>query len=98
MGKLAVGAVIVNRVKSPLFPDTLQGVIYEPGAFTCVDDGQIELGADDESYRAALEALGGMDPTNGCLFYYNPKTATSRWMHRRPSEYTETIGNHVFMK
>ena len=98
MGKLAVGAVIVNRIKSPLFPNTLEGVIYQPRAFTCVDDGQINLEADEESYSAALDALMGIDPTNGCLFYYNPKTATSRWMHKRPSEYTETIGNHIFMK
>jgi N-acetylmuramoyl-L-alanine amidase len=98
MGKIAVGAVILNRIKSPLFPDNLQEVIYQPGAFTCVDDGQINLEADKESYKAALEVLEGVDPTNGCLFYYNPKTATSRWMHKRPSKYSETIGNHIFMK
>ena len=88
----------MNRIKSPLFPDTLEEVIYQPKAFTCLEDGQINLKPDKESYRAALEAIRGVDPTNGCLFYYNPKTATSRWMHNRPSEYRETIGNHVFMK
>ncbi|HZJ57565.1 MAG TPA: cell wall hydrolase [Clostridia bacterium] len=98
LGKLAVGAVVVNRLKSPLFPDTLAGVIYERRAFTCVDDGQIDLEADEESYRAAMDALNEIDPTNGCLFYYNPRTATSRWMYKRPTDYTETIGNHVFMK
>ena len=98
LGKLAVGAVVVNRVKSPLFPNTLKGVIYEGRAFTCVDDGQINLKADDDSYMAAVDALGGTDPTGGCLFYYNPKTATSRWMQRRHFDSTETIGNHVFLK
>jgi N-acetylmuramoyl-L-alanine amidase len=98
LGKLAVGAVVVNRLNSPLFPDTLYEVIYEPWAFTCVQDGQINLEPDEESYRAAMDALNGIDPTNGCLFYYNPKTATSRWMFKRPTDYTETIGNHVFMK
>ncbi|NLY60123.1 MAG: cell wall hydrolase [Clostridiales bacterium] len=88
----------MNRINSPLFPDTLEEVVYQPRAFTCVEDGQINLDPDQESYMAALDALRGIDPTNGCLFYYNPKTATSRWMHSRPSEYRETIGNHVFMK
>ena len=73
LGKLAVGAVVVNRLNSPLFPDTLYEVIYEPWAFTCVQDGQINLEPDEESYRAAMDALNGIDPTNGCLFYYNPK-------------------------
>ena len=64
--------VVVNRLNS-LFPDTLYEVIYEPWAFTCVQDGQINLEPDEESYRAAMDALNGIDPTNGCLFYYNPK-------------------------
>lgn len=98
LGKIAVGAVIVNRKESPLFPDNLKDVIYQPRAFTCVDDGQISLDADDESYYAALESYMGLDPTDGCIFYYNPDTATSRWMHKRPSEHVIKIGNHVFMK
>ncbi len=97
-GKLAVGAVVMNRVKSPLFPNTIKEVIYQPRAFTCVDDGQINLEPDEESYRAAFDALLGIDPTDGCLFYYNPKTATSRWMRQRRSIHVVSIGNHVFMK
>ena len=90
--------MVINRIESPLFPDSLEEVVYQPRAFTCIDDGQIYLEADEESYRAALDAIMGVDPTNGCLFYFNPRTATSRWMHKRPSEFRETIGNHVFMK
>ena len=93
-GKLAVGAVVMNRVKSPLFPNTIKEVIYQPRAFTCVDDGQINLEPDEESYRAAFDALLGIDPTDGCLSYYNPKTATSRWMRQRRSIHVVSIGNH----
>ena len=85
-----------KQAEFPLFPDTLYEVIYEPWHLP-VQDGQIPE-PDEESYRAAMDALNGIDPTNGCLFYYNPKTATSRWMFKRPTDYTETIGNHVFMK
>jgi len=97
-GKLAVAAVVMNRVKSPLFPNTIKEVIYQPGAFTCVQDGQINLEPDEESYRAAFDAILGKDPTGGCLFYYNPETATSRWMKHRRSIHVVVIGNHVFMK
>ncbi|HHU77887.1 MAG: cell wall hydrolase [Caldicoprobacterales bacterium] len=98
IGKVAVAAVILNRVKSPLFPNTIKEVIYQPGAFTCVEDGQINLKPSPDAYRAVSDAILGNDPTNGCLFYMNPVTATSRWMRKRISaENTRTIGNHVFV-
>lgn len=93
-GKVAVAAVILNRVKSSSFPNTVSGVIYQSGAFTAVDDGQINLGTDDECLRAAQDALNGWDPTYGCVYYYNPKTATNKWIRSRPV--VVTIGNHVF--
>ncbi|WP_242948271.1 cell wall hydrolase [Caldicoprobacter faecalis] len=97
-GKVAVAAVIMNRLKSPLFPNTLKEVIMQPYAFTCVQGGQIYLTPDVECYRAALDAVMGYDPTGGCLFYYNPRTATSRWMKERKAASRIVIGNHVFMK
>lgn len=93
-GKVAVAAVILNRVKSSQFPNTISGVIYQPWAFTCVNDGQINLEPDNSSYNAARDALNGWDPTYGCLFYYNPKTATSKWIYSR--QVVVTIGQHVF--
>lgn len=93
-GKVAVAAVVLNRVKSPSFPNTVAGVIYQSGAFDAVSDGQINLSPDSESINAARDALNGWDPTNGCLYYYNPRTATSRWMLSRPV--LLRIGNHVF--
>lgn len=99
LGKVAVGAVVLNRIKSPDFPNTLQGVVYQPKAFTCVQDGQIQLTPDRTCYRAAYDAILGRDPTDGCLFYLNPQTATSRWMHKRVSaDAAKVIGNHVFVK
>ena len=98
IGKVAVAAVILNRARSSQFPDTIEEVIYQPGAFTCVDDGQINLKPDLESYLAVADAIMGNDPNKGCLFYMNPKTATSRWMRRRISASPATvIGNHVFV-
>lgn len=97
-GKIAVGAVVINRLHSPEFPNTLKEVVYQPYAFTCIQDGQIELVPDLDSYRAAFDAILGSDPTSGCLFYCNPKTATSRWMRERKSAPTISIGNHIFMK
>ena len=94
MGQVAVGAVILNRVKSSSFPNTIAGVIYQAGAFTCVSDGQINLSPDKNALSAAQDALSGWDPTNGCLFYYNPKTATSAWIRSR--EVRLVIGNHTF--
>ena len=93
-GKVAIAAVVLNRVKSSSFPNTISGVIYQPGAFTAVSDGQINLGTNDECTRAAQDALNGWDPTYGCIYYYNPRTATSQWIKTRPV--VITIGNHVF--
>lgn len=93
-GQVAIGAVVLNRVKSPSFPNTVAGVIYQRGAFDAVSDGQINLAPDETAVRAARDALNGWDPTNGCLFYYNPATATSRWMLSRPV--LLRIGNHAF--
>ncbi len=95
-GKVAVAAVILNRVKSAEFPNSISGVIYQPGAFDAVADGQFNLTPDDEAYRAAKDALNGYDPTNGCLYYYNPRTATNEWIKTRPIMLT--IGQHVFCK
>ena len=75
-GQVAIGAVIMNRVKSPDFPNTIAGVIYQKGAFTAVADGQINLEPNDTAYRAARDAMNGWDPTYGCLYYYNPATAS----------------------
>ena len=93
-GKVAVAAVVLNRVKSSSFPNTIAGVIYQKGAFDAVSDGQINMQPDDESIRAARDAMNGWDPSNGCLYYYNPKTATSRWMLSRPV--LLRIGQHAF--
>ena len=93
-GKVAVAAVVLNRVKSSSFPNTIAGVIYQRGAFDAVSDGQINMQPDDESIRAARDAMNGWDPSNGCLYYYNPKTATSRWMLSRPV--LLHIGQHAF--
>lgn len=95
-GQVAVGAVILNRVKSPKFPNTISGVIYQPGAFTAVDDGQINLTPNQTAINAAKDAMNGWDPTNGCLYYYNPATATSKWIWSL--EVTLKIGKHSFAK
>lgn len=94
MGKVAVAAVVLNRVKSSSFPNTISGVIYQDGAFTCVSDGQLYLTPDEDAYRAARDALNGWDPTYGCLYYYNPATAVSAWIWSR--EVRLTIGAHSF--
>lgn len=93
-GQVAVGAVVLNRVRSAQFPNTLAGVIYQKGAFTAVDDGQFDEPVADSAYRAAREALAGADPTGGCLYYYNPSTATSSWIFSLPVKMT--IGKHRF--
>ncbi len=93
-GQVAVGAVVLNRVKSPSFPNTVSGVIYQKGAFTAVDDGQINLTPNQTAINAAKDAMNGWDPTYGCLYYYNPVTATSQWIFSR--ETVTTIGKHVF--
>lgn len=97
-GQVAVGAVILNRVKHPSFPNTIAGVIYQSGAFTAVSDGQINVPIDENStvYKAAQDALNGWDPTNGCIYYFNPDTATSSWIWSR--EIVKKIGKHNFCK
>ena len=94
VGMVAVGAVVLNRVKSSRFPNTLAGVIYQSGAFDAVSDGQINLAPNEQSRRAARDALNGWDPTGGCLYYYNPSTATSSWIWTR--EVRLNIGDHSF--
>ncbi len=93
-GQVAVAAVVLNRVKSSSFPNTIAGVVYQSGAFDCVSDGQINLTPNQSAYNAARDALNGWDPTYGCLFYYNPRTATSKWMLSRTVKLN--IGNHAF--
>ena len=94
LGQVAVAAVVLNRVKSASFPNTVSGVIYQAGAFDVVGDGQINLTPNDSAKRAAQDALNGWDPTSGCLFYYNPSTATSAWIRQKTVKLA--IGNHVF--
>lgn len=94
VGKVAVAAVVLNRVKSAAFPNTVSGVVYQAGAFDCVADGQINLTPDSDSIRAARDAMNGWDPTAGCLYYYNPATATNAWIWSR--EVRLSIGDHVF--
>jgi N-acetylmuramoyl-L-alanine amidase len=93
-GQVAVAAVILNRVKSPSFPNTPSGVIFQPGAFTAVADGQIYLKPNEQARKAVQQALNGWDPSGGCLYYFNPKTATSKWIWTRPQ--VKTIGQHIF--
>ena len=97
-GQVAVGAVILNRVRHSSFPNTIAGVIYQPGAFTAVADGQINVPIDENStvYKAARDALNGWDPTNGCIYYFNPDTATNSWIWSRPL--VKVIGKHRFCK
>ena len=97
-GQVAVGAVILNRVKDSRFPNSISGVIYQSGAFTAVSDGQINAPIDEGStvYKAAQDALNGWDPTGGCVYYFNPDTATNSWIWSRP--HVITIGKHRFCK
>lgn len=95
-GQVAVGAVVLNRVKSSSFPNTIAGVIYQSGAFSVVNDGQINLTPNDTARKAATDALNGWDPSYGSIYYFNPKTATSAWIWSRP--HVITIGNHRFCK
>ncbi|WP_254773054.1 cell wall hydrolase [Paenibacillus sp. NFR01] len=93
-GQVAVGAVVMNRIQSAEFPDNIHDVVFQAGAFTSVDDGQYWLTPDRSAYLAALDAVRGWDPSNGSLFYFNPLTATSKWIWSRPQNIT--IGNHIF--
>ena len=95
-GQVAVGAVIINRTRDSRFPGTIAGVIYQPGAFDAVDDGQINLAPDKAAINAARDALNGWDPTYGCVYYYNPDTATSSWIWSR--QIIVVIGRHNFAK
>lgn len=95
-GQVAVGAVVLNRVKSSAFPNSISGVIYQKGAFSAVDDGQINLTPNDSALKAAKDAMNGWDPTGGCLYYYNPAKTSNRWIRSRPI--VVRIGNHVFCK
>ena len=95
-GQVAVAAVVLNRVKSSNFPNTISGVIYQSGAFTAVSDGQINLTPNSTSTKAAQDALNGWDPSYGAIYYFNPSTATNKWIWSRPV--TVTIGKHRFCK
>ncbi len=94
VGQVAVGAVVLNRMEHPSFPNTMSGVIYQSGAFTCVTDGQWDMPVADSAYSAARDALNGWDPSGGAIYYFNPATATSKWIWSRPL--IVTIGKHRF--
>lgn len=94
IGQVAVAAVILNRLESPSFPNTVAGVIFEPGAFTAVADGQIWLTPDETAKQAVLDALNGWDPTGNAIYYFNPDTATNKWIWSRPQ--IKKIGKHIF--
>ncbi len=93
-GQVAVAAVILNRIKSASFPNTISGVIFQPGAFTAVADGQIWLTPNEKAKQAVQDALNGWDPSGGCIYYFNPDTATSKWIWSRPQ--VKRIGKHIF--
>ena len=95
-GQVAIGAVVLNRVRNSSFPNTIAGVVYQSGAFDAVSDGQINLTPNSTAKKAAQDALNGWDPTYGAIYYINPKTATNKWIWSRPM--TVTIGNHRFCK
>lgn len=96
IGQVAVGAVIMNRVKDPSFPNTIAGVIYQKGQFSCITDGQFDVAIDEDStvYKAAEDAMNGVDPTNGALYFYNPSKTKSKWLFSLKT--VTTIGKHVF--
>lgn len=96
IGQVAIGAVIMNRTRHPSFPNTIAGVVYQPGAFDAVKDGQINLEPGESSLKAARDALNGWDPTDGAIYYWNPVTSTSKWIWSVPI--TKRIGKHVFGK
>ncbi len=93
-GQVAVGAVVLNRIEHPSFPDSLSGVIYQPGAFTAITDGQFNEPVADSSYKAARDALNGWDPSGGAIYYYAPAKTSNKWIRSRPV--TKTIGTHLF--
>ncbi|MBP3464488.1 MAG: spore cortex-lytic enzyme [Clostridia bacterium] len=95
-GQVAVAAVVLNRVSSSSFPNSVAGVVYQSGAFDAVSDGQINMTPDSTARKAAQDAINGWDPTYGCIYYFNPSTATSKWIWSRPQ--VVTIGKHIFCK
>ena len=95
-GQVAVGAVVMNRIKSSSFPNTMSGVVYQSGAFDAVNDGQINLTPNSTAIKAAQDAINGWDPSYGAIYYFNPSTATNKWIWSRPM--TVTIGKHRFCK
>ena len=94
MGQVAVGAVVLNRVEHPSFPVTLSGVVYQKGAFSCLYDGQFNEPISESAYKAATDAINGLDPSGGAIYYYNPKKSTNKWIFSRPI--ITTIGSHRF--
>lgn len=96
VGQVAVAAIVLNRVASSSFPNTVAGVVYQSGAFDAVSDGQINLTPDSTARKAAQDAINGWDPTYGCIYYFNPSTATSKWIWSRPQ--VITIGKHIFCR
>lgn len=96
IGQVAVGGVIMNRVRDPRFPNTIAGVVYQPGAFTAVSDGQIHASLEDTPQKAARDAINGWDPSGGAIYYYNPAKTTNKWIWSRPV--IKRIGKHVFCK
>ena len=95
-GQVAVGAVVLNRVEHPSFPNTIAGVIYQPGAFSALNDGQFNEPIAESARRAAQDAMSGWDPTGGAIYYYNPAKTTNQWIYSRPV--IAQIGDHVFAK
>jgi N-acetylmuramoyl-L-alanine amidase len=95
-GQVAIAAVILNRIQSASFPNTIAGVIYEPGAFTAVEDGQINLTPNETAKKAVIDAINGWDPTGNAIYYFNPATATNKWIWSRPQ--IKQIGKHIFCK
>ena len=94
LGQVAVGAVVLNRIEHPSFPDTLSGVVYQKGAFSCLYDGQFWENIEDSAYKAAPDAINGLDPSGGAIYYYNPVKSTNKWIFSRPI--ITTIGDHRF--
>lgn len=97
-GKIAVASVILNRLSYPEFPKSIEEVIMQKNAFSCVTNGKIDVIPDENSYNAVLEAIKGTDPTGKAVFFYNPRTATSKWMKNISKKSIKKIGNHVFFK
>lgn len=94
LGQVAVGAVVLNRIEHPSFPDTLSGVVYQKGAFSCLNDGQFYEAVADSAYSAAQDAINGLDPSGGAIYYYNPVKSTNKWIFSR--EIITVIGSHRF--